>query len=209
MMSSSRESPKPICKFRSSPGRVFLFMYKGGYSLTILSCHLVQGGISIQRNGKIERRSFPRLTLHTILALMPPDDLRADVQSDAKTLKSAGRFFHPVELAEEIGLVILADADAIILYRDKKPVIRPHAGFDFDLLALGRILHGIGQVIDDHLLDPHLISIQLHIGRSPPRYPVVRVGLTDHLDGIRQHSLEAERLLIEFQFSAFDLGQVE
>ena len=44
---------------------------------------------------------------------MTPDDLRADIQTDTQALKAVGRLFDPVELVEDIRLMIFPDADAI------------------------------------------------------------------------------------------------
>src|SRR6185312_13033805 len=146
---------------------------------------------------------------HTILPLVPPDDLRTNIETDTQSLEPVGAFFHPVEFAENVRLIVLAYADLKVPDPDHQPAFGVDLRFNLDLLVLRRIFHRVGEIVDDHLLDPCLVAIQLYIRPAPPDDLVVGVSLPDHFHGAGQGLPEIEQPLVELQPAALDLRQVQ
>src|SRR5579872_1285230 len=95
------------------------------------------------RDAEIKCRSFSRFALYAILAIVPADDLCADIKPDTEPLKTVGGIFHPVELAEDIRLMVFADADAMISYFYKDLYAGLHPRLDEHLFIIRRIFDGI------------------------------------------------------------------
>ena len=79
----------------------------------------LQGGTLQHGYRKVKGGSLARLALHTVFSFVPPDNLRTDIQTYAKSLKPVGALFNPIEFTEDIGLMVFPDPDAEVTHPDK------------------------------------------------------------------------------------------
>src|SRR5207249_4606439 len=158
-----------------------------------------------------ERRSDTHFALHPQAAAVQLDELSRQREAETGALALARSVAHLAELLEDRLLVRWRDADPGIgdgHLDGAVRVQRPHV----DPAALGRELHGVGQQIQEHLLELALVGddvLDRLVDCQVEREPVAHAPFAYQRERVLEGHAEIERPELQLHPSRLDLGEVE
>ena len=146
-------------------------------------------------------------------AAMSLDERLGQRQAQAGALMAAREgAFHLNERLQDAGDVVLGDADSPIRDREQHRTLGTPCHIHRDLVAFGRELDGVGEQVDQALLDQALVEQQLrqiaidcHVDSDSGRLGALAHQAQRLLDDF----LQVGRLGVDLELAGFDLGDVQ
>src|SRR2546428_620832 len=163
--------------------------------------------------GKREReaRSAPHFALHPQAAAVELDELSCQGETETGALAFARGVADLAELLEDRVLVLWRDADPGVGDRHLDGAVRGQRTH-VDPAALGREFHGVGQQIQEHLLELALVGddvLERLVDRQVEREPVAHGSFAYQRERVLERHTEIERPGVQLHPSRLDLREVE
>src|SRR5215207_2924345 len=119
---------------------------------------LLAGAARQQRQVDDERRPLPFPRADRDPALHPPDELAADVQAQPGSADAPGLLgIDAVNLAEDPLLLAVRDPETLVPHCDPQAAVA-RLELDLHTPALGRVLDGVVDQVEQHLAEPLLVA---------------------------------------------------
>src|SRR5213593_2355298 len=206
---------RPSSAFSASTTRYPVAWSTSRTSIRLLSLsstrRISSPGMGARGKRERERRSSTHLARHPQAAAVELDELSRQREAETRALTLARGVAHLAELLEDRLLVLRCDADPGVgdgHLDGPVRVQRTHV----DPTALGRELHGVGQQIQEHLLELALVGddvLERLVDRQVEREPVTHGPFAYQRERVLEGHAEIERPELQLHPSRLDLGEVE
>src|SRR5216684_3924966 len=160
-------------------------------------------------DGKEKGRADAHTTFYPHPSPLPFDNLCRNKEAQPKTREGLVlRVAHTKEALKDLLVFLRGDANAKILHADGGG-IRVSGKLHQDGMGLGRIFHGVGEQIGEHLTNALWVPIDGGTGRSLDANLVPFCGMAHLLDDVSHEGIQVKALVVPGEFARLYAGHVE